>query len=276
MGFLLIIFGFVFSPQAWAGPTPPGTAINVPAAEDSYVDEAEPTDSHDAQLLYFELSHLFDQGLGQYCPTVTQITYFKFDLSVAPFTIDKARLNLATVGECFNQPVGMLAQLFAADDGWNEAGLTWNNQPSAQAIFSGLTEISGVGYFNWTDDGTQPDGLAEWLAGQQSLNGGDNLATLGLITPLPLGCSVNPLPSVRAAFEDSELSGAGLGCMSETIPPTLQLATAAEELPPPLSPTPTAVSLRQLHSTAGAGALTGLGLGALLLLGLTLVVVTRR
>lgn len=276
VSFLFILYALIFSPQVWAGPTPPGAAIEVIAAEDSYVDSVEPTTPHDERLLGFEVSHLFDQALGEYCPTVTQITYLKFDLSGVPFAIDKARLNLATVGECASQPVGMLVQLFAAADGWGEDNLTWNNQPPAQAIFSGLTDITGVGYFNWTDDGAQPDGLADWLAGQQNLNGGDNVATLGLITPLPLGCSADPLPRVRAVFEDNELSGPGLGCTSETIPPTLQVVEATEELPPPLHPTPTAVNLRQFDSTAGARSLPGLAWGAALLSGLTLVAWRRR
>ncbi len=275
----LIMLLFVLAPNqnVWAGLVPPGSISDITAAEDSYADLLNPNDSQANELLRFELAYLFDQGLGQYCPVVSKITYLKFDLSTVNFPIDKARLNLATVGDCAAQPDNLLIQLIGAGDAWSESSLTWNNQPSAEAIFGQLVNVSGVGFFHWTDDGSSGDDLAAWLAAQQTAQGGDGQATLGLITPVPMGCSENALPSVTAAFETSELFGQSLGCLGEAIPPTLQVADAASELPPPPAPAPTAVTLRQM--TAGNAALAwppalGLG-GALLGLGLAGVSIQR-
>lgn len=236
------------------------------ATADGYVDAREPDTNLNGRPLQFALASVYDDATGLYCPALTRLTYIRFDLASVPFPIDKAQLVLSQP-TCGGSAAPL--QLFAAGDGWSEQRLTWNNRPATEYLLPEAAEFVEAGRVAWTDAGSADAlaGLADWLAFQQAL--GVPSVTLGIIMPLPAGCTPLATPSYTLLFEDRERSSALADpCVGTPEAPLLHVAAADSDLPA-RSQGPTAVTL------VGA-ATTATPVVALLLAGCLLLLATAR
>ena len=115
------------------------------------------------------------------------------------------------------------------NNSWTETGLNWNNQPAAATGALETTTVSTIGAQYWSPSGSAA--LGQWLESQRT--GG--AASLRL--------EITTATNNDILFEDSEGTGAALGCPSAGAPVL------------DVSGTPTAVTLRSFGgvSTTDAG-----------------------
>ena len=235
--------------------------------EDSYVDYFSPTQNFDGQPLTFEIAAPFVEDENGYCPTITKISYIKFDLSAVPFSIAQAELRLSPIDSCElanNGNNGLSTSLFTSSNDWSESEITWDNRPIPSMLLS-----DGVSFSNALN---QPEvvevdeaSLANWLAMYQAK--GEKIVTIGFISPLFMGCSPQSTTATKMMFQDTQQSSRSASCGVPAEAPHLYLASADGQLHPAISDSisPTAIQLSQTVSIASPlGAIVGI-----VLIGLT-------
>lgn len=216
--YLLIIL-LIAPVVVWTAHASSGTA-EVTVGGDAFVTYFTPTTNFNGDGLLYEIARLpTDDGNGNivYCFHNTGTSYLKFDLSGVDFSIEKAQIEL----HVNSGQDGDILWLMAADEGWSESAITWNSAPPpGPFIFVQAIEVNGL--LIWRDDGSQPFQLADWLAANQAMNGGDDMAAVTILGPLPAGCTVDPSDERRTLTFDDRESGQQ---------PMLALADATNSLP---------------------------------------------
>jgi hypothetical protein len=204
-------------------PAAPQATVTLAPSDDAYVDIARPTTNLDGGGLNVALSNNPEPPPPA---TVSKRVFLKFSLAGVSFAIAQARLSLSALSDtaCGGPPDAVnVAVLAVENDAWTETSLKWSNQPAAGAQLDTLDSgaVSGPGYHTWTDAGA--DGLAAWLRSQQTLNGGDNVASLALVI-------TGTTATTGVIFEDREGVGGSLGCTGGGLLPVLIVATSAAPL----------------------------------------------
>lgn len=245
------------------------TELALVPVEDSYVDYYSPTQNFDGQPLSFEIAAPFSADDNGYCPTITKISYIKFDLSAVEFPIAQAELRLSPIDSCDlakNSDGGLSTSLFTASNEWSESEITWENRPIPSMLLN-----DGVSFSNSL---SQPQlatvdeaSLANWLAMYQAQ--GEKTVTIGFISPLFMGCSAQAAPATKVAFQDRQQSSRAASCGVPAEAPHLYLASADGELHPTISPTAVQLQQNKAETTSSLWVilLTLLGMSVITMIG---------
>lgn len=208
--------------------------LSLNPTEDTYTDIFEAGSTHNSVTLFAASSDNIDPA-GPDTPTT--YIWLKFDLSSVPWTIDKARLNLATVlciGTGSVDPMEL--EVFGVDDDnfiWAADTLTYNLQSTGG--FPTFTRGSGLvtldeasilndaeDYYHFTDS-SGAGALASYLEAEHA-DGGNGTATLVVMVSSDAGTAVT-------TFEDQEQSaGTCPGSGTDFGPPILQVSDGDQPL----------------------------------------------
>ncbi|HEY85456.1 MAG TPA: DNRLRE domain-containing protein [Chloroflexi bacterium] len=199
----------------------PSGSATLSAMQDSYTDINAPTTNFDEGLLSAANSF----GPPGDSDVTTKYIFLEFDLNSVAFEIKSATLNLATLTCGGLVPVDEVnVAVYGVDNApannWEEASITWANQPSFSTgslliiLDTGAVAADSSQWATWTDGSGGV--LSSWLETQRLAN--DKSATL----VLAIDNSDDP-GIADVFFEDSEGSGAAYGCADALGTPTLTL-----------------------------------------------------
>lgn len=131
----------VFKPTKLPGCRTPGVQT-LTAAEDSYVDQDDPSANTGSDVNLYVMSKTTLLGLGG---DDNRRTYVRFEPSALPeaCVVTAATLRL----HAKSAAAGRTIQAFSASRQWKEGNLSWNNQPGPTG--TAATSASGTGWQSW-------------------------------------------------------------------------------------------------------------------------------